>query len=250
MLVFLEKGNLDMNQSGPSKSGVKRKLILVICILLIFFGVFALIAGGVILFLNTGIDPEGYALSEKYQVRTTANAFVLSLGPIHDTFWRSLIGMDNIAQTKWVITNVGSKEIFAGWTTGANGTSYVESFSFEQPDREWRWRVQAYSAEMDIPSTAVKNTGVPAQLPSELSIWTEKILTNSASELNWNPHWVPYSDYYMLVVMNKDGSSNVNFDLQLGFKVPLLTWLPYLLIPLGAVLLILGIILLRKRKPP
>jgi len=52
----------------------------------------------------------------------------------------------------------------------------------------------------------------------------------------------------MIVLMNADGSKEVNADLQLGFKVPILTWLPYILIPLGIVLSISGFALLSKRR--
>ncbi len=239
-----------MDQSAPHKSSRKKGIILFASILLLFFALVALIGGALVLYFNTGTDPEGYTLSEKYQVRTTANAFALSLGPIRrDSSWYSLFGMENIAQTKWVITSIDSnKEIFAGWTIDANSTSYVNSFGIEVPDQYWRWQVRAYYAKIEIPATIIRNQGSPSQLPSELTFWTKTTSTKTASTLYWDPHWDPTTGYYMLVIMNADGSSNVNADLQLGFKVPILGWLPYLLFPLGIILLIAGILLLRMRK--
>ena len=52
----------------------------------------------------------------------------------------------------------------------------------------------------------------------------------------------------VIVVMNADGSSAVNVDIQLGFKVPILSSSPYLLIPIGIVLFVLGLLLLREEK--
>jgi hypothetical protein len=48
--------------------------------------------------------------------------------------------------------------------------------------------------------------------------------------------------------MNADGSSNVQATLQLGFAVPILGWLPYLFIPLGAVLCLGGVLMFRRRR--
>jgi hypothetical protein len=48
--------------------------------------------------------------------------------------------------------------------------------------------------------------------------------------------------------MNADGSSNVDADIQLGFKVPLFGWLPYLLLALSIIMLVVGWFLFRYRK--
>ena len=42
--------------------------------------------------------------------------------------------MDNIAQTKWVVTSVDSgKEIFAGWIREADGESYLNFQVLKSP---------------------------------------------------------------------------------------------------------------------
>jgi hypothetical protein len=48
--------------------------------------------------------------------------------------------------------------------------------------------------------------------------------------------------------MDLDGSKGVEADIQLGFKVPILGWLAYLLIPLGVLMCICGIFLVKRRK--
>jgi hypothetical protein len=201
-----------------------------------------------VLILNMGTDAEGYAISEKYQIRTSTNAFVCTVGPMRESStWFSWLGMDNIAQTKWMVTSVDpGKEVFAGWIRKADVESYL-NFRYEIPEY-WSWYTRPYIAELIIPSTVINNQGSPSQIPSELTTWVETTSTSSISTFNWDPHWNPNTGYYMLVIMNADGSSNVNADLQLGFKVPILGWLPNLLLPLGIILLIAGILLLRMRK--
>jgi hypothetical protein len=66
--------------------------------------------------------------------------------------------------------------------------------------------------------------------------------------MNWNPVWDETTGRNILVIMNADGSSNVDADIQLGFKVPLFGWLPYLLLALGIIMLVVGWFLFRYRK--
>jgi len=48
--------------------------------------------------------------------------------------------------------------------------------------------------------------------------------------------------------MNLDGSKNISADIQIAFKSPILTVLPFVLLPLGIVLAVEGIYLLRRKK--
>jgi hypothetical protein len=48
--------------------------------------------------------------------------------------------------------------------------------------------------------------------------------------------------------MNPNGAAKVQANLQLGFRVAILNWLPDLLIPLGAVLLLAAVYLVRRNR--
>jgi hypothetical protein len=241
---------LENNNNTIHKAGTKRKIIFVIAsILLITLGLIALVSGAAVAYLNMGTDSEGYALSEKYPIKTTSNAFALWVAPLRITGIFSALDSSNIAATKWVVTaSEPSKEIFVGWAKASDVETYLSKFSYETPDKGWHWLTSPYAPEIEVPSTAIYNQGPPARLPAEESFWTTTATTTNSAEIKWEPVWDSNKGMNVIVIMNADGSSAVNADIQLGFKVPILSWLPYLLIPLGILFLVLGLLLFKRRK--
>jgi hypothetical protein len=241
---------LENNNSPIYKAGRRRKVIFVLAsILLMAFGLIALVGGAAVAYLNMGTDSEGYALSEKYQIETSSNAFALWVAPMRITGIFSALGSSNIAATKWVVTATEpSKEIFVGWAKASDVESYLGKFSYETPDKGWHWLTSPYAPEIEVPSTAIHNQGPPARPPIEESFWTTTTTTTNSAEIKWDPVWDSTKGMNVIVVMNADGSSAVKADIQLGFKVPILSWLPYLLLPIGILLLVLGLFLFKRRK--
>ncbi len=226
----------------------KRSLLLAGSVLLFILGIASIIGGAVVLSLNAQTDAEGYAISPVYHVRSSASAFVLWLAPLRTgTFgW---LGEDNIGQAKWIVQSADSgKEVFAGWAQSTNVGEYVTHFSYETAAQEWTWYAHAYYAKIEVPSTQVINQGTPTRPPSAESFWISQATTSSQETIYWDPTWEQSAGMKTIVLVNADGSSGVNADLQLGFKVPILAWLPYLLIPLGLVFLFGGYFVFRRRK--
>jgi len=233
----------------PEKRGRRHKvIILVVCVLLFILGVSAILGGVAILVLNQGTDEDGFALSNVFEVRSSACAFVLWVAPANIPSYLSWMGSENIGETRWVVEAVDpSKELFVGWAKAVDGEGYIEGLMFETPP-SWHWLIWPYSPEIDVPSSVVYNTGVPSRSPAEESFWLESEHSSGLVELNWDHAWDAEDGRNILIIMNLDGSSNVEADVQLGFKVPLFGWLPYLLIPLGAVLVLVGVFLFRRKK--
>jgi hypothetical protein len=233
----------------PEKGRRRNRIIfLVVCILLLMLGVSALLGGVVILAFNQGTDEDGFALSNVYEVRSSACAFALWVAPAEIPSYLSWMGTENIVETKWVVKSAdSSKELFVGWTKAADGESYVQNFSFETPPT-WNWFLWPYSPEINVPSSAVHNTGAPSRPPAEESFWLASDTSSVSVELPWSPVWDVEDGRNILIIMNVDGSSDVEADVQLGFKVPMFGWLPYLLIPVGAVLVIVVVFLFRWKK--
>lgn len=234
----------------PEKKGIKKgKIILLIgIVLLVLFGVSSILSGTVILILNRGTDKDGYSLSDVYKVETSTYAFALWVSPLRIPSYLSWMNPDDIAQTKWVVNAVNpSKELFIGWAKAADGENYLNGFQFETPP-SWHWSTTPYHPRMDIPSTVIHNEGAPSKPPTQENFWLKSAHSSNSSTINWDPTWSPQTDKNILIIMNADGSGNVEADLQLGFKVPIFSWLPYLLIPLGVLMCIGGIFLIRLRK--
>lgn len=216
--------------------------------MLFVLGIAALAGGLAVLYYNAGTDTEGYAMSPVYEVRSSANAFVLWVAPMEPSSTFGWLGENNIAQAKWVVKAVdGGKQVFAGWTQASDGAAYVGHFRYETPDQVWQWLVSPYYAKIDVPSTEIVNQGTPARPPANESFWIDSAVTADSATIYWNPSWEQTAGMKMIILMNADGSSEVNADLQLGFKVPILTWLPYLLISLGILLCLGGYLFFRRR---
>lgn len=232
------------------KKGIKKgKIILLVgIVILLILGISSIVSGTVIVVLNRGTDKDGYSLSDVYKVETSTHAFALWVNPLRIPFYLSWMNPEDIAQTKWVVKAVNSsKEIFVGWAKAADGDNYLNGFQYETLP-SWHWSTWPYHASMDIPSTAIYNEGAPSKSPTQEAFWIESAHSSNSSTLNWDPNWPSQAGRKILVVMNADGSNNVEADLQLGFKVPIFSWLPYLLIPLGIVMCLGGIFLIRRRK--
>jgi len=231
------------------KGGHRKKVAFIVAaVLLSAFGLIALVGGAYVLYLNNGTDSEGYAISQPYQVQTSSSAFALWVAPMHITGVFSWLGNTNIAATKWVVSTSNSgQEVFVGWAKASDVDSYLGGFSYESP-QAWQWHTIPYAPEINIPSTTTYNQGSPAVPPAQERFWTKTATTTNSTTIYWEPTWNTSEGMNVLVVMNGNGSSGVHANIQLGFKVPILGWLPYLLIPLGIVLLALGLLLVKKRK--
>jgi hypothetical protein len=226
----------------------KKILFLIVGLLLLILGVVAIAGGIVVVYFNTSTDAEGYALSTVHEVRSSANAYVLWVSPMRISSTFSWVGEDISGTTKWVVKAVdGGKQVFAGWTEASEGSAYVENFRYETPDQGWHWWVDAYYAEINVPSTKIVNQGTPVRVPAEESLWIDSAVTVDTATIYWNPRWEKSEGMKMIILMNADGSSGVNADLQFGYKVPILTWLPYLLIPMGVLLCVGGYLVFRRR---
>jgi hypothetical protein len=232
------------------KKGIQKgKIILLIgVVLLLILGVSSIVSGTVVLVLNRGTDKDGYSLSDVYRVETSTHAFALWVEPLRISSYLRWINPEDIAQTKWVVKAVDlSKEIFIGWAKAADGENYLNGFRYETPP-SWHWNTSPYYASIDIPPTVIYNEGAPSKSPTLETFWLESAHSSNSSTINWDPNWSSQAGRNILIIMNADGSNNVEADLQLGFNVPIFGWLPYLLIPLGIVMCLGGIFLIRRRK--
>ncbi len=214
----------------------KKILIIISSILITVLGIAALVSGAVIMYLNTQNDFEGYAVSESYTVDTSANAFVLWVGsPVSE------------ARLKWIITSTDSnREIFAGWGAASTVNTYTRDYQYATPQSGWGYHARAYYAAINISSTHIINQNSPALPPPQESIYLNTVTTSDSTTLYCTPN-NEGDKMGMLVIMNADGSSGVKAEIQLGSRVPMYGWLPYILIPVGIGFLVTGLLIFIRR---
>jgi len=146
---------------------------------------------------------------------------------------------------KWITINDNpAKELFVGVARSIDGYNYLKSFQSVVP-KDWNYNYQLYSTSINIPeevwlSGASNASNKP---PNQENFWQSSSHTKDKTTVYWNPQM----GQFYLFLMNLDGSSGIEAHVQLGYKVGLLTWLPYVLIPLGLILCSTGLLLIRRR---
>ncbi|MCW4001437.1 MAG: hypothetical protein NWE93_14485 [Candidatus Bathyarchaeota archaeon] len=197
----------------------------------------ALVAGAAILYLNAGNDFEGYALSENYTIDTPASAFLLWVGsPVSE------------ARLKWIVTSIEpNQSVFAGWGAASTVNAYTGNYQYATPESGWGYTARAYYAALNISKLHVVNQNSPPLVPPQEPLWLNTATTSSSTTLYCDPN-NEGDKMSMLVIMNADGSSGIKAEIQLGSRIPLYGWLPFVLIPVGLILLILGLLVFRKSK--
>lgn len=228
------------NQERRRKPRITKKIAIAGGILLILG--LLLCAGAVSVFAyNLGTDSEGYVYSNVYHVNTSAYAFALYMNEYKLSAW-GFLGAANVAQMKFIARPTNSKDLFVGIATTSASQAYRQNFECEIPTW-WHWWAEPYYAEIFINTTAIDGTGAP-QLPQDQTFWLASAHSNSTATMTY----LPLHEQHIWFVMNFDDSQNVSADIQLAFRSPILTSLPYILGSLGIILLVGGVYVFRRKK--
>jgi len=243
-VIFLSSENT-IQKSGKAV----RTIVLVGCIVLLLVGiVFTLIGAGLLVY-NMGTDSDGYAQSNIYEVRTDSYAFALWVKSSNFPSYLTWMSAKDIGQTMWTVEPVdSSKELFVGWTEAVDGENYLYSGIMFSTPPTWHRSIAAYHAEVEIPPADTYYQSPPPRYPEEENFWLETVQSTGTSKIVWDAFWEPSDDRKMLIIMNADGSRNVEADIQLGFKVPIFSWLPFVLILVGVIFCLIGIFVIRRKN--
>lgn len=197
----------------------------------------ALVAGAVIMYLNTSNDFEGYALSNTYHIQTDSNVFALWVGaPVSE------------AHLKWLISTDSGKTVFAGWGAMETVNAYTGNYQYATPAYGWNYHARAYEASLNITDVQIVNKQNPVMPMPASELFLDRLTTSSSATLYCSPSSLSRTG--MLVIMNADASKGVDAEIQLGSRIPIYGTLPYILLPLGVVLLLMGVVLVVKTRKP
>jgi hypothetical protein len=154
------------SNSSSQKRGKKRKIIILTgCIILLVFGIVLASGGVALLAYNMGTDADGYSQSNIYEVRSSAHAFALWVGSCRFPSYLDWMSPKDIGQAMWTVKPIdSSKELFVGWAEAVDGENYLNGLMFSTPP-VWNWYVEAYYAEIEIPTSLTHNQGAPTRLP-------------------------------------------------------------------------------------
>lgn len=248
-MIFLSTENTSIQKNGKAV----RIIVLIGCIVLLLFGIVFTLAGAALLVYNMGTDADGYSQSNVYEVRSDAHAFALWVGSSSFPSYINWMSPKDIGQAMWTVEPINSdKPLFVGWAEAADGQNYLENGIMFSTPPVWHWSVAPYYAEIEIPPSVTYNQGVPTRSPAEETFWIETAESAGTSKIKWDAFWKPLENRTenrkILIIMNTDGSRNVEADIQLGFKVPIFSWLPFVLIPVGVIFCLIGIFVIKQKN--
>jgi hypothetical protein len=223
--------------------------MLIGCIILLLVGIVIAFGGVALVAYNMGTDADGYAQSNIYEARSDGYAFALWVKSSNFPSYLTWMSAKDIGQTMWTVEPVNSdKPLFVGWTKAVDGENYLYSGIMFSTPQTWNRSIAAYHAEIKIPPAVTYYQNAPPRLPEEETFWIETAQSTGTSKIVWDAFWEPSDDRKILIIMNADGSRNVEADIQLGFKVPIFSWLPFVLIPAGVTLCLIGIFVIRRKN--
>ena len=232
------------------KSGLKK----VAAILIALIGIASLATGATMLYMNSRTDNEGYSLSNSYAVRTNTHAYWLRISSLefvtsYSRLGLQLFGVSQIAQTKWVMKSTNpNKELFVGLASASTATNYLNTMETEGPYPYWEWFTGPFYAKLEITTTKIfAGLSGPTRSPAEETIWINSAHFKDKGTIYWDPYWVGMSNDKYLVIMNLDGTSGVQADIELGIKTPLFGWLQYVLVVVGLLLCFTALLTLKRR---
>lgn len=195
------------------KSGKKTTIGLI----LIFFSLICFSIGGYIWYMNTQwTDRNGYTISQKIKLNTDSPLIVFSdhsfnlkeeISPI----LQRVIKPDDFISERWTIKNNLEKNVFIGIATADKARDYCKLMHYKEADD---WDVSTGPWEMKIwVNSYLNHPGADStQPPGNVNIW----LTSGSGKATAGFEKVMVSGDYWVMIMNADGSSGLDVDLDWG----------------------------------
>ncbi len=226
------------------------RILLLIFGILLLLGAFPLIiGGGILLWVDISLtDGEGYISTKAYQLESDSYAIVtepagvdLDGGWSWGWGWFGVWDLGDLVTLKLEGTNNNPKGIFIGvaeaeesaWQEYISGVDYDEIIRFSLSPYEVDYQNHPGSSEPEAPASQ--------------TFWEDKAFGAGTQDLEWELETGTYS----MVLMNQDGSRDVDVDISLGVRIPLILGFAVGLLVGGVVALIVGILVvifsLRRR---
>jgi len=206
-------------------------LLLVFGIIILLISMALIAGGGTLLWVNSRyVDNAGYFTSDTLHVDRDSYAVVAGPIELDETAVRVLrtIGVITVFEFHGENNNP-SKQIFMGVADEAELEDYLDNVEYDDVNNI------GFGWHLDLGAiTYVNHPGYDEpSLPASESIWAVSVVGTASETLVWETR----AGNYSIVVMNGDGSKNVDLDVVFKAKIPSL-------VKFGVGFLVSGIILL------
>jgi hypothetical protein len=211
--------------SKPARRSAGGKILALIFGGLLLLVSFSILAGGAALMWaqDTMTTPEGFMMSKPIRLQTSSYALDVQSLDIHMEpgalrgIWNPTPA-DIITLKLVASSNDPSKDVFIGIARAEDAADYLNGVSYEEIQR-LSWDYSPW--EEGVPAvTYVPHPGSPpTRPPSTVTFWTASAHGSGEQTIEW----VPATGSYWIVAMNADVLKDVDIDVQLGAKIPILS---------------------------
>ncbi len=233
----------DVAHRRPRSSGRNSTTILAL-----FFGGIIIIAslgilagGGMVTWVqSTFSDSDGFMISGEVELQVDSHALVgqgvdIDID-VNTPFYVRQPEFGDFVTLKLVgSSNDPSKEVFIGIARERAASAYLSGVEYDEVvDLKW-----PYDRVWDRQPTVSYNThhgGAPSQAPDRETFWEASVTGSGTQTLEWEPE----EGNFWFVVMNADGSSDVDVDMQMGARIPFLSYIGNMLFAGGFISLVVG----------
>jgi len=231
------------------------RILLLLFGILLLVGAFPLIiGGGILLWVEISLtDSEGYLSTSAYQLESDSYAIVTEPAGVDldeglSWGWGWFRGWDlgGLVTLKIEGTNNNPKGIFIG-VAEAEESAWQEYISDVEYDEIIQFSFSPY--EVDYQN---HHGSSEPEAPASQTFWKDKAFGTGTQDLEWELETGTYS----MVLMNQDGSRDVDAEISLGVKIPLIFGFGVGLLVGGMVSITIGILAIifsligRRRSRP
>jgi hypothetical protein len=209
-------------------------LLLVFGIIILLISMALIAGGGTLLWVNSRyVDSAGYLTSDILHIERDSYAVVAGPIELDETAVRVLKSIGIITTFEFQGENNNpSKQIFMGVADEAQLEDYLDNVEYDEIDNiGFGW---------DLDFGGITYTNHPGDdepsLPASESIWAVSAVGAASETLVWETRAGSYS----IVVMNDDGSKDVDLDIVFKAKIPSLTRFGVGFLVSGIILLAIG----------
>jgi hypothetical protein len=186
-------------------------------------GIGGLGGGGILLWAHVFDRSEGFVVSPHDAFASPGYALVsdridLAAGPD----WLPV--SSSVGSARLEVTGTGTDEVFVGVAAAADARAYLEDVQ----------RTVVDGLGFDAPATQSDQLpgGEPSGAPAEQDFWIAQASGHGTQEVVWEPT----AGDWMFVVMNADGSSQVEVQARIGAEFPSFGWIGWVALVVGGAL--------------
>jgi hypothetical protein len=217
-------------------------------LLAIFFGGIIIIAslgilvgGGTVMWVQrTFSDSDGFLISGEVELQVDSYAMVgqgvdIDIDVNTPSYVRQPKLGDFVTLKLVGTSNDHSKPVFIGIAQERAASEYLSDVEYDEVvDLDWPYK-QGWEHQPTV-SYNTHHGGAPSQAPTTETFWEASITGSGAQTLEWEPE----EGNFWFVVMNADGSPDVDVDMQIGAKIPFLKYIGNMLFAGGFISLLVG----------